>query len=427
MATYGKVVGGGMPIGVLAGSSIYMDSLDGGYWQYGDESSPPTGVTFFAGTFVRHPLTMAAAHASLNYLKASGPALQQKVNQRTQRFVEKVNRFFADQQLPMKFQTFSAIFYYDFHPDLKFAGLLFYYLRDHGIHIWEGRVGCISIAHTDQDLDRVLAAIKESVAEMQAGGLLPEPAAASSTEVEGERYPADDGNGEGLSTIYSTPSHVDRFPLAMNQFEMWVGAQMGPEAAGPHHACTGLYLDGTIDVSALQRAIVTVVQRHEGLKCTFSEDGNDVILHPTFVPDIRWHDFSALDKSRQEERVDDLLNREGQRLMDLTNGPLVDFQIIKLSDQRHLLLFTAQMIVCDGWSHYVVFEDLGEAYSAYTAGAEPSLAPPVPMRTFAQWEQETADADETKETRAYWAGTVQTYSTGAQSANLSATSADADF
>ena len=61
LATYGKVVGGGFPIGVIAGKREYMDALDGGGWQYGDDSMPTVGVTYFAGTFVRHPLALAAA------------------------------------------------------------------------------------------------------------------------------------------------------------------------------------------------------------------------------------------------------------------------------------------------------------------------------------------------------------------------------
>ncbi len=73
LATYGKVVGGGMPIGILAGRAAFMDALDGGMWQYGDDSFPETGVTFFAGTFVRHPLALAAAHAVLKHLKQEGP------------------------------------------------------------------------------------------------------------------------------------------------------------------------------------------------------------------------------------------------------------------------------------------------------------------------------------------------------------------
>ena len=58
LATYGKVIGGGLPIGILAGNARFMDALDGGMWQYGDDSFPEIGVTFFAGTFVRHPLAL---------------------------------------------------------------------------------------------------------------------------------------------------------------------------------------------------------------------------------------------------------------------------------------------------------------------------------------------------------------------------------
>ena len=45
IVAYGKVIGGGMPIGVVAGKSEYMDALDGGMWEYGDDSFPEAGVT----------------------------------------------------------------------------------------------------------------------------------------------------------------------------------------------------------------------------------------------------------------------------------------------------------------------------------------------------------------------------------------------
>ena len=76
LASYGKVVGGGFPIGVIAGKREYMDALDGGGWQFGDDSIPTVGVTYFAGTFVRHPLALAAAHAVLLHLKKEGGKLQ---------------------------------------------------------------------------------------------------------------------------------------------------------------------------------------------------------------------------------------------------------------------------------------------------------------------------------------------------------------
>jgi amino acid adenylation domain-containing protein len=86
LGTYGKVVAGGLPIGVIAGNKLFMDALDGGFWQYGDDSTPEAGVTYFAGTFVRHPLALAAARASLEYMKKRGPSLQEGLTRNTKKW-----------------------------------------------------------------------------------------------------------------------------------------------------------------------------------------------------------------------------------------------------------------------------------------------------------------------------------------------------
>jgi glutamate-1-semialdehyde aminotransferase len=70
IATYGKVIGGGLPIGVVAGSAAYMDVFDGGFWQYGDASYPAVDTTFSAGTFNKHPLALAAARRCSTISKA---------------------------------------------------------------------------------------------------------------------------------------------------------------------------------------------------------------------------------------------------------------------------------------------------------------------------------------------------------------------
>ena len=78
LATYGKIIGGGLPFAAIAGSARWMDALDGGDWRFGDDSHPEAGVTYFAGTFVRHPLALAAAKAALLHLQQRGPALQEQ-------------------------------------------------------------------------------------------------------------------------------------------------------------------------------------------------------------------------------------------------------------------------------------------------------------------------------------------------------------
>ena len=94
LATYGKVIGGGLPIGILAGKAKFMDALDGGQWNYGDDSVPEVAPTFFAGTFVRHPLVLAGVRAVLRHLKAQGPALQERIGRAGRQSGEKVERYF---------------------------------------------------------------------------------------------------------------------------------------------------------------------------------------------------------------------------------------------------------------------------------------------------------------------------------------------
>jgi acyl transferase domain-containing protein/glutamate-1-semialdehyde aminotransferase len=173
LATYGKVVGGGLPFGVVAGDRRFMDALDGGQWQYGDASIPEVGMTFLAGTFVRHPLALAAADAVLTHLAAEGPELQRALNIRTARLVEVLNGRAAELNAPVRVTHFSSWFCFTFPADVTHAGLFFALLRDKGVHIWEGRPGFITTAHSTDDLNRIVEAFTAALVEMQAGGFLP--------------------------------------------------------------------------------------------------------------------------------------------------------------------------------------------------------------------------------------------------------------
>ena len=120
LATYGKVVAGGMPVGILAGKSEYMDALDGGTWHFGDNSFPEVGVTFFAGTFVRHPLAVAAMLAVLEHFKEEGPGLQEQLTKRTQDLVRKLKEVAAKLGVQVRIENFGSIFYVSFSAEADF-------------------------------------------------------------------------------------------------------------------------------------------------------------------------------------------------------------------------------------------------------------------------------------------------------------------
>ncbi|NJL59497.1 MAG: aminotransferase class III-fold pyridoxal phosphate-dependent enzyme, partial [Desulfobacteraceae bacterium] len=136
IVTYGKVIGGGMPLGIISGKSRFMDAIDGGMWKYGDSSFPAKGVTFFGGTFCKHPLAMAASLAVLKYLKTEGPGLQERVNALTAYFADTINAYFEKESVSLRVRYCASFFKFDSFGDYDPAiqpittDLMFYLLME---------------------------------------------------------------------------------------------------------------------------------------------------------------------------------------------------------------------------------------------------------------------------------------------------------
>ncbi|MEZ2335808.1 amino acid adenylation domain-containing protein [Mucilaginibacter sp. RCC_168] len=173
LGTYGKVIGGGMPIGAIAGISKYMDALDGGNWQYGDDSTPEAGVTYFAGTFVRHPLALSAGRASLLHMKEQGPALQEGLNTRTKRLADALNAICEQYAIPLYVPYFGSLWKIKFKYELAYGELLFTLMRLKGIHIWDLFPCFLTTAHTDEEVDQIINKFGESVVELIKAGFMP--------------------------------------------------------------------------------------------------------------------------------------------------------------------------------------------------------------------------------------------------------------
>ncbi len=171
LCTYGKILGGGMPIGVISGKTEYMDALDGGHWQYGDNSTPSVGVTYFAGTFVRHPLALAAALGALEILKEGGIPLLQDLNIRAQDFVDEINGILSTHNIPLKVDNFGSLMKPKWKEDLPSGDLFFAALRYNGIHVYDGFPWFVNLAHTKEDLEQVISSFKKSVQMMEEIGI----------------------------------------------------------------------------------------------------------------------------------------------------------------------------------------------------------------------------------------------------------------
>jgi len=167
LTSYGKVPGGGLPIGIMAGKSQFMDTLDGGFWQYGDLSKPESGVTYFAGTFVRHPLALASSLAALNYLKNEGNSLQDKLNRMCEAMVDEMNFIAEKHDAPVVVKGFGSLFRITFTRDIPFTELLFPLMRYNGIHVLENFPCFLTLAHSSQDVKEIITVFEKCLIELK--------------------------------------------------------------------------------------------------------------------------------------------------------------------------------------------------------------------------------------------------------------------
>ncbi|MCB9730336.1 MAG: aminotransferase class III-fold pyridoxal phosphate-dependent enzyme [Deltaproteobacteria bacterium] len=173
LATYGKVLGGGMPVGVVAGRKDVMDTFDGGHFEYGDDSAPTAGVTFFAGTFVRHPLAMAATLACLQRMKDEGPALQEGLTVRTEELCRRLNALFVEHGAPFELPHFTSVMYLRQTEPHDLSRLLFHHLLLEGVYLQEGFPAYMTLAHDDEALEHVVAGFGRALSAMVDGDFFP--------------------------------------------------------------------------------------------------------------------------------------------------------------------------------------------------------------------------------------------------------------
>ena len=357
LATYGKIVGGGMPIGLVAGSADFMDGVDGGMWQYGDGSFPAADRTAFGGTFCQHPLSMAAARATLRELKAQGPALQQRLNDRTDQMVRTLNTYFTTEQVPIEATNFSSLFRFEFSSNLD---LLFYHMLEKGIYIWEWRSCFLSTAHTEADTQRFIDVVQESIADLRDGGFAPRPLAGSSSP-----------SGAG-------PSHTNRTDtttaaLTEAQQQLWLLMQIEDTSSIAYNVSTTLELQGALDIARLEAALERVIDRHSALRTTIAADGTHQIIHASSALALSVTDLSGGPASDRDRALTNWRDEVSRRPLDLVNGPVFRPQLVRLAPDRHILMLTAHHILADGMTMGVLLQDLTAYYNdPVTAAARPT-------------------------------------------------------
>jgi glutamate-1-semialdehyde 2,1-aminomutase len=164
LVTYGKTLGGGLPVGVVCGREALMQRTKPGR---------PADICFARGTFNAHPYVMAAMNAFLRRIdEPAQAALYDDLDTRWNGRAERFNARLADAGVPVRVANLSTIWTVLFTAPSRYNWMLQFYLREQGLGLsWVGSGRLIwSLNYSADDVDAVAERFVAAAKAMQRDG-----------------------------------------------------------------------------------------------------------------------------------------------------------------------------------------------------------------------------------------------------------------
>jgi hypothetical protein len=174
-------------------------------------------------------------------------------------------------------------------------------------------------------------------------------------------------------------------PLSFSQQRMWFLDQWEP-GSFTHNGARAFRLTGPIDVSALERALVRIVQRHEVLRTVYILQNREPRQRALEEWELRL-DLVDLRSVVDAERDDELARRLrslSRQPFDLSSDLMLRPTLFRLGTDDHVLLVRLHHIAFDAFSDRIFFGELEALYSAFT----PLEEPPIQYADYAVWQRE---------------------------------------
>jgi len=170
LTTFGKIIGGGLPVGAYGGPSEIMDMV------------APLGPVYQAGTLSGNPLAMAAGVATLRYLRSQRNTLYTRLELLSAEVADGVTAVAKDAGVPICCNRVGSMFTWFFtdgpvtdwtsaaKSDTKAFARFFRAMLDKGVYLPPSQfeVAFLSAAHTEKDVHHTIAAAKQAFATVHA-------------------------------------------------------------------------------------------------------------------------------------------------------------------------------------------------------------------------------------------------------------------
>jgi hypothetical protein len=188
------------------------------------------------------------------------------------------------------------------------------------------------------------------------------------------------------------PAGPDLIALTATQEGIWLAEQSEPGRSGYHDAVS-LQLTGPLDVNALKAAFEDAHQVHDALRCRVLRRGDE--LGQLFdCPAVPWafEDLSQYTEQQRDRALSRFLGVDSSDPFDLATGPLWRVRLLRLDEDRHVLIIVLHHLITDGWSHGILLRTILGRYGALLQGGVgpwPNGQPAL----FAEWVRERVECE----------------------------------
>ncbi|MBA2237541.1 MAG: amino acid adenylation domain-containing protein, partial [Lysobacter sp.] len=208
----------------------------------------------------------------------------------------------------------------------------------------------------------------------------------------------------GNEVIKPVPRDAAGSPLSFAQQRLWF-IDRHESGSSQYNIPNALTLRGVLNKVALQKALDTLMERHEVLRTTYAEVDDvavQLVNPPTSFP-IDEVDLSELDEAARVLEIARLVRLEANMAFDLARDRMLRARLLRSSATDHVLLFTIHHIASDGWSVGVLTREFVALYGAFRQGRDNPLPPlEIQYADFAHWQRETLRDEVIASQLDYW-------------------------
>jgi amino acid adenylation domain-containing protein len=193
-------------------------------------------------------------------------------------------------------------------------------------------------------------------------------------------------------------------PLSFTQERMWFLDQLEPGLTA-YNVPGAVFLDGHLDVKALEDAFGEILRRHEILRTTYgSAGGRPVqIINPPQPFHLHVEDLQHLPEHERDAAALQLAKDNAQRPFNLSTGPIVRCFLVRMGPQKHLLAMTTHHIAYDMWSREIFIFELAVLYQAFVRGeSSPLPEPEIQWVDYAHWQRQWLQGEVLEKQLDYW-------------------------